>query len=139
MPQPDKKPRRRWFQFSLRALLILVAAVAGLVFACVKGTEPYRRQRETMALIANLGGTYRTEPATGWMRHITNHSQDIVFVDLAGSDNVDVYLPPLTHLPKLRTLVVGGDQFSDPKLAALKQLATLRGLVLDSTMVTDEG
>jgi len=38
------KPRRRWFQFSLRTLLIAVTLVAGLL-AWRAYVEPYRRQR----------------------------------------------------------------------------------------------
>ena len=54
----DQKPKliRRWFQFSLRTLLIVVTLVAGLLGAWRAYVEPYRRQRETMALIKELGG-----------------------------------------------------------------------------------
>jgi len=45
--QPPK-PRRRWFQFSLRSLLIAVTLVAGLLAAWRVYVEPYRRQRLTM-------------------------------------------------------------------------------------------
>ena len=40
------KPRRRWFQFSLRTLVIVVTLVAGLLLAWRVYVEPYRRQRE---------------------------------------------------------------------------------------------
>ncbi len=38
------KPRCRWFQFSLRSLLIAVTLVAGLLVAWRVYVEPYRRQ-----------------------------------------------------------------------------------------------
>ena len=57
MPEANAKTRRRWFQFSLRTLLIAVTLVAGLLVAWRVHVEPYRRQRETMALIKELGGS----------------------------------------------------------------------------------
>ena len=62
MTAQPPKPRRRWFQFSLRTLLIAVTLVAGLLAAWRAYTEPYRRQRETMKLIEELGGMYTAEP-----------------------------------------------------------------------------
>ncbi len=59
MSEANAKPRRRWFQFSLPTLLIVVTLVAGLLVAWRAYTEPYRRQRETMVLIKKLGGYYK--------------------------------------------------------------------------------
>jgi hypothetical protein len=42
-------------------------------------------------------------------------------------------------LTDLETLVVGGPQFGDEELRRLHGLRSLRGLVLDSTEVTDAG
>ena len=47
------KPRRRWFQFSLRTLMVLVTVLCvwlGLV------SERARKQREAVAAIEALGG-----------------------------------------------------------------------------------
>ncbi len=60
--EANVKPRRRWFQFSLRTLLIVVTLVAGLLVAWRAYVEPYRRQRETMKLVEELGGRYTLEP-----------------------------------------------------------------------------
>ena len=49
------------------------------------------------------------------------------------------YLDQVAALPKLETLVVGGLTFTDEDLDRLKEVDTLRGLVLDSTSVTDDG
>ena len=63
MSNVPKKSRRRYLQFSLRTLLILVTLVVGLLVAWrVYYVEPYRQQRETMKLIEELGGSYKTEP-----------------------------------------------------------------------------
>src|SRR2546421_6910782 len=103
----EGKPRRPWFQFSLRTLLVVIAAAAGLAFAWAKCVEPYRLQREAMTVITKLGGTYKTEDATGWIRYLERNAQDVVVVDLADCDRPDEYLPQLARLPRLRTLVVG--------------------------------
>src|SRR5262245_37902673 len=108
MSSTETKLQRRWFQFSLRTLLIVVTIGAGLAFAWMKMIEPYRLQREAMAAITKLGGTYKTEDATGWVRYLDKNAQDVVVVDLANSDEPNEYLPQLVRLPKLRMLVIGG-------------------------------
>ena len=62
MSEANAKRRRRWFQFSLRTLLIVVTLAAGLLVAWRAYVEPYGRQREVMALIKDLNGGYETEP-----------------------------------------------------------------------------
>jgi hypothetical protein len=136
MSSPE--PCRRCFQFSLRTLLILVTVVAGLAFGWIKAVEPYRLQREAMAVITKLGGTYKTEDATGCVRYFDRNAQDVVVVDLADCDKPDEYLPHLARLPRLRSLVIGGHSVGDEQVAALGRIGSLHRLVLDSTLVTDE-
>ena len=141
-PSRPTKHRRRWFQFSLRALLIVVTLVSGLLLAWRAYVEPYRRQRETMALIKELGGEYKTESdGPAWIRNWfgAENFQKIVLVDLADCNAPAKYLEQVTALPKLETLVVGGQKFTDEHLSRLKRLKTINGLVLDSTDVTDDG
>ena len=54
MTDQPPNPKRRRFQFSLRSLLVAVTLVAGLLVAWRVYVEPYRRQREVMALITEL-------------------------------------------------------------------------------------
>jgi len=58
-------------------------------------------------------------------------------VDLADCDRPEEYLPHLARLPKLRTLVVGGHSVGDDEVRAIKSFPSLKGLVLDSTFVSD--
>ena len=139
MSQATQKPVRRWFQFSLRTLLVITAAAAGLAFAWMKTVEPYRLQRQAIAVITKLGGTYKTEDATGWVRYLDWNAQDVVVVDLADCDAPSEYLPLLARLPRLKALVIGGHSVRDRPLMALERMKSLRGLVLDSTKVSDEG
>jgi Leucine-rich repeat (LRR) protein len=139
MSQPSKKPkpRRRWFQFSLRTLLAVMTLAAGLAVAWRIYVEPYRQQRQTMKLIEHLGGSYQTVAAPGWLRTLFGQDfQNITLVNLADCDTPAAYLGQVAALPALETLVVGGQEFTDEHLRPLHRVSTLRGLVLDSTDVT---
>ena len=50
------KPRRRWFQYSLRTLLVLVTVLCVWLGVTVNRA---RKQREAVAAIQELGGTVR--------------------------------------------------------------------------------
>jgi hypothetical protein len=117
--------------------LIATAAAAGLAFAWIKTIEPYRLQREAMAVITKLGGSYKTEDAAGWVRYLDKDAQDVVVVDLADCDKPEEYLPHLLRLPRLRTLVVGGHSVGDDQVTTLERAKSLKGLVLDSTKASD--
>ncbi len=115
MSEANAKPRRRRFQFSLRTLLIAVTLVAGLLVAWRAYVEPYRRQREVMALIKELGGRYTTEPGGPvWMRDWfgADNFQNIVLVDVADCDDPEKYLGQVASLPRLESLVVGSQKFT---------------------------
>ncbi len=121
MPEANAKPRRRWFQFSLRTLLIAVTLAAGLLVAWRHVyVKPYLRQLETMKLIEKLGGNYTLEPADKWVRRLCGDDlQNIVLVDVADCDDPDKYLEQIASLPRLETLVVGTQSFTDKHLSRL--------------------
>ena len=126
MTDASSKPRRRWFQFSLRTLLVVVTLVAGLLVAWRVYVEPYRRQRETMTLIKELGGSYETEPGgPAWMRDWfgADNFQNITLVDVAECDDPEKYLEQVVSLRRLQTLGVGGLNFTDEQMDRLKALA----------------
>ncbi len=117
------KTKRRCFQFSLRTLLIVVTLVAGLLVAWRAYTEPFRRQRETMALIKELGGSYKTDlGGPKWLRWLfgDENFQNIVLIVLADCDDPEKYLGQIVSLPRLETLVVGSQKFTDEHLSHLK-------------------
>ncbi len=118
MTDASSKPKRRWFQFSLRTLLIAVTLVAGLLLAWRVYVEAYRRQRETMKLVEELGGNYKTEPgAPDWLRELfgKENFQNIIEIGLVATE------------------------VSDADLAHLKGLRNLQELNLNVTQVTDAG
>jgi internalin A len=138
--KPRKKPRRRWFQFGLSTLLAVTALAAGGAMAFRVYVEPYRRQRETMALIEKLGGSYQTTAADKWLLWLFGDDfQNITLVDLANCDEPEAYLDQIAALPAVEVLIVGGNEFSDEHLRRLHRLGALRGLVLDTTSVTNDG
>ena len=66
-PSTTPKPRRRWLQFSLRTLMVLM-----LVLGCGFGWLAYeikmvREQREAVTAIEKLGGSVYWKPASGGM------------------------------------------------------------------------
>ncbi len=78
MPEANAEPSCRWFQFSLLAMLIAATLVAGLLVAWRAYVEPYRRQREVMELIEELGGSCKTEPGgPSWLRELFGDDKSI--------------------------------------------------------------
>lgn len=114
-----KKPRPRWYQFSLRTLLLVLAVAAGLAMVWRVHVEPYRRQRQTMALIEELAGTYGTVECPKWLSWVHGQeAQNLDLVNLADCDDPTAYLDAVAALPALRTLAVGGPRFTDEHLGA---------------------
>jgi hypothetical protein len=138
-PNAPRRPRR-WFQFGLSTLLAVTALAAGGAMAWRAYVEPYRRQRETMALVKKLGGSCETTAADQWLRRMFGDDfQNITSVDLAVCGEPERYIDQVASLPALETLVVAGPAFADDHLRRLHGLATLRKLVLDCTGVSAAG
>ncbi len=132
--------RRRWYQFRLRTLLLLVTLAAVSAGAWRIYVEPYRQQRRTMKEIERLGGRYVSAAANPWLRGLLGSDlQNLTMVDVGGCDDPASYLGLVADLPAMETLAVGGPAFTDEHLAQLHRMATLRSLVLDGTNVTEEG
>src|SRR5438094_941353 len=130
-PQPDLKPRRRWFQFSLRSLLVLVGLVALAATLWRTYVAPYVRQRETIKLIEKLQGTYQTTEAPVWLRRLGGDFQNVTQANLADCDDPAAYLDHVSQLPAVELLIVGGLAFNDDHARRLHGLRTLVGLILD--------
>jgi len=147
------KPKRRWYQFRLRTLLVVTLVLAvGLSWIAVK-LQQARRQRKAVQAICQLGGavgydfdivggTYRPryeEPAgTAWLSRVDLVS-DVLAVSLSGPSVHNEDLVHLESLPKLESLHLGGTQVTDAGLKHLKGLTNLKSLTLGGTHVTDGG
>jgi hypothetical protein len=133
-----EKAAKRWMKFVAVSLWMVTA---GMMLSSIWYVvfQPYRRQQQTAKLVATLGGRVVMDEAPWWIPRFGNDLKKIVLIDVADHDGPADYLEAVTALPELETLVVGGPQFGDEQLRRLFGLLTLRGVVLDSTEVTDAG
>jgi hypothetical protein len=160
--QPETpQRRRRWYQFRLRTLLIVVALLA------IPGSwvaVRMKHQRDVAALrtagwgvaydyMVDENGEYLKDdqpPGPAWMRNLLGEG---FLSDVAGVHEVctrtDADLKMLEQFPHLRLLIAGAGDFeaasarggpiTDAGLQHLKALTSLRVLILQHTLITDAG
>jgi hypothetical protein len=127
MPEAGK-PKRRWYQYSLRTLFVVVTLCALACSWFVVKMRQAERQHEAVESIEELGGRVfydyqhggaagATPPGPAWLRRLLGD-------DFAA--NVDQVL-------------LSGNQVEDADLECLEQLTRLQWLWLDNTRVTDAG
>ena len=153
----DPTPKLRWYQFSLRTLMVFVTLCA---FACSWLAVKMRQaklQQEAAAAIVKLGGTVKYDwqiDANGnavpnakptfspWLRGTLGDDffWQVKGVLLLGNTQVtDAGLEHLRGLSQLQLLGLEGTQVTDAGLEHLKGLSQLQVLGLDKTHVTDAG
>jgi hypothetical protein len=163
----NEKPRRRWLQFGLRSLLLLIT-VFGVWFGLY--IKRVRRQKEAVQAIREFGGWVHYDfqetttlagtnfdsriepPLPKWL--VDRLGEDfffnvaevnLVYNDDGGRrlDNANVAATALEHLaafPKLRVLLVKETQATDDGLRTVGQLKRLTHLYMwDASQVTDAG
>ena len=139
------KPKRRWLQFSLRTLLVLM-----LVCGCALGwlrheVQRARAQREAAKPLEELGGdvVYNRVggPVAYWLGQLLGEDLDFepTVVSLDGTPVTDAGLTHLKGLPQLRTLILSHSKITDAGLVHLKGLPQLQTLILNHSEVTDAG
>ena len=164
----ESPKRRRWFQFRLRTLLIVVLVLSLPLSWFAVRMERARRQREAVEAIENALGWVTYEPAVptapDWARNVLG---DDFFVDVvevrsglnAFYDDPTVYTmpnterlsntaPPVTdawleHITALTSLkklyITGRTRITDVGLANLKGLTGLEELTIGRSKITDTG
>ena len=152
------KPRRRWYQFTLRTLLIAVTvAGCGLGWLGFK-IRAAREQQAAIAVIYELGGRtlYADEfdadgnyvpcaapelPGPQWLQGVlgADFYRSVQAAFLSQAPITDATLEKLQGLSQLRILWLDGTPLTDAGLRHVGRLAKLEGLRLSETPVTDAG
>ena len=134
-----KKPRR-WLQFSLRSLLILMFAVCGATGAWKWHRYPYEEQRRALDALAS-NANFETTPAYPvWLHGVLDpefyhHVPKVSYFQPAVDDD----LAPLRKLHGVKHLSLAHTNISDAGLAHVGRLAELKELSLWKTNVTSQG
>jgi hypothetical protein len=138
MNEPQPKRRRRWYQFSLRTLMLfMLVCVVSSAWVGWKLDETRREQ----AVVAKL------ESRRGWVDYhemdgppwITRHFRKVSTAHLELSAIGDAKLKHLQAFTDLETLSLSYTRVTDPGLVHLKELTRLKVLSLANTQVTDAG
>ncbi|MCX7424781.1 MAG: hypothetical protein NTW96_04010 [Planctomycetia bacterium] len=152
-PTPEKpRPRCRWFQYSLRSLLLLVTVCAiGCSWFMVK-MQAANRQREAVKSLRKFPGhiqydyqrsdNRREPPGPPVLRRLLGDDffAHVEFVCLgADEDFTEADAVCLASLPLLKDLRLCGAWISDTGLAHLEGLSQLETLDLSFTKVSDAG
>jgi hypothetical protein len=136
-------PKRRWAQFSL-ATMFLVVSLLCVGLALVVG--PAERQRRAVAAIEALGGQVLYAPShkgtsdaflRRWLAR--DYFDEIREVSLGGTQVTDADLDDLQALKGLKWIWLVNTQITDAGLAHLHRLTALKSLDLNGTQVTDAG
>ena len=148
--------KRRWYQFSLRMLFVLVTLLSvGFGYLGIK-IEQGRRQHWAVAAIANAGARVRydyeydvydmwnlgAEPTSPvWMRKVLGDDffASVRSVDLVGSRVDDAILEHLRAIQQIRLMYLDSALITDAGLENLKYLTELRELNLVCPQLTDMG
>ncbi len=151
VPKPQRQ--RRWLQFSLRTLLIVVTIIAvgmGLLMRQVHEQRAIvQREKEAVAEIEKLGGEvidgYKYRPIlTGfpnWLRAIFGDQEyrpvERVIIDIA--QITDIEFQYICHFTQLKELSLNSYKITDTGLQHLSQLTNLQKLDLTNASITNHG
>jgi hypothetical protein len=140
-------PKRRWAQFSLATLFVVVTVLCvGLALV----VAPVERQRRAVAAIEALGGgvgyakpdeTVSEALPRSFLRRwlARDYFDEVRWVDFRGTQVTDTGMAQLHGLTGLDALFIGGTQVTDAGLAHVQELTRLKCLLLEGTRVTDAG
>ena len=134
----NDSPKRRWFQFSLRTLILLlvVCSMVLAVYAWIEArTYQAQKNRQRMAAVqiaaskihvlgGRIGSSYELRRPATWLEEL--------FDDPGGPDN------PIEDV-RVSYVSLANTSVTDAGLEHLKGLTKLKELDLESTNVTDAG
>ena len=152
MPADQKatpKPKLRWFQYSLRSLLIFATLFAVACSWFTVKMQQAKKQKECVEAITKAGGevVYEYEntpnrpqptrpPQPIWLRNLLG---DDFFNRIAGVNvATDAEMVSLKEFPKLQFLIAG-TKITDGGMENVRGLSELQILSIAGTEVTDNG
>jgi Leucine rich repeat len=152
----EAKRKRRWFQFSLRTLMIFMLACAIGSAWVARKIERKRKELAAVRAIIKMGGgvSYDYEfasgklipggdaPGPGWLRQLLgeNFFAEVQSVFFLGRTNInDTGLQNVEALPQVQMLFLGSANVTDVGLAHLNGLNHLQYIELEQTNLTDAG
>jgi Leucine-rich repeat (LRR) protein len=145
-PAAKPMPKRHWFQYGTRALLVVVTVLG---VALGKSVSPAVRQHRAVTYFESLGGrvwyadqeTAAERYAPDWLQRTLgrDHFAKVVWLDLSGTPINDAELVQLQGLPRLEWLDLSRTQVSDAGLVQLQGLTTLTTLDLRNTTISNAG
>jgi hypothetical protein len=158
--EPPKR-KRRWFQFSLRTLMIFTVICALAIAWVGRWTDQKRKEREAVDALVKLGGhvsfAYQqtggsgTPPGPAWLRKLVGDNAfseveevsfigDTEYVHGGGSNVSDEALVNLTALAATKRLeLLITPKITDAGLANVRGLSQLDRLAIQGTQLTDVG
>jgi hypothetical protein len=136
-------PKRRWYQFSLKALLAVMVPASVAIGWIASERNQVDKRDTAIAALQKLGGSLEIGPASplrpSWLRpmlcdKLGGEVVEAVLIRVADADLI--YLADLTTL---NYLYLGSTQATDAGLVHVARLSELRSLSLDQVRVTDAG
>ena len=125
---------KKWFRFSLRKLLILVAASAVILACYSQLSSGYRQSRESSSIIRASGGTV-SWTGDSFFRNATFPS--IGIVDLQNCKLTDEEYAALAKIPDYFVLMIDSNIFDQHTICKLAEIEYLSGLFLEPGPVAE--
>src|SRR5664279_3731849 len=138
VPEPMilQRSRRRWFQFSLRTLFVIMFVLSALCATFAWWSRQARRQFATINALGEMGvGVFYTEhPFPEWLQSSLGYDY-FQSVELVMSEQMHSAVTPevvrrLAELPKLRGIRLSEPKFADEDLQLLGTCRDLESICL---------
>lgn len=141
----SEKPKRRWFQFRLKAVLVVTTLACVALGWLAYERDKVQKRADAIAAIEKLGGKVEYDDEQPfrpkWLRPLLGDKSagEVVAVNFFNAKIVDGDLGNLTNFSKLDWLVINHTQVTDSGLAQLANLTELAHLDLEHSKITDAG
>jgi len=150
------QPRRRWFQFNLRTLVLMLLVSSVVMGFYARARRKWQEQWNAANAIADFGGYFtkdggggrvvRNENAadTFWQNWVGMELPSYGFLKVGGlwydrNPQLRPIMKALPRLPQLNTLVFRGVDVTNVDLKTMSKMPNLASLDVESNQITDEG